>query len=226
MIDVGANVGDSILAASAAESDAFLAFEPHPAFIRYLRANLRNLENVIFSDVACGADEGSVVLPQAARGTAGTVVAGNAAAAQVSLASLDASVPLLWKGLTPNFVKIDTDGFDIDVIEGGGVLLRDTRPWLLYEADPRLTATGIERHIDGLALLNDAGYRCAAAFTNLGHFSMRLATADAPSWRKLFETHSAKGPVHDHDVLLAPSEAELTHFLVQLGAKRWPGVEA
>jgi len=225
MIDVGANVGDSILAAEPAMQDAFLAFEPHPAFIPYVRANTQGIPDVTLSESACGSGEGAVQIREAARGTAGTTV-GEATDQQATLTSLDAAIPLLWPGLTPNFVKIDTDGFDVDVMEGGPCLWREARPWLFYEMDPRLTRGGVERHLEGLAFLSGAGYVSAAAFTNLGDFDARLSLADTASWRALMQVHSVEGAVQYHDLLLAPSEQELTRFLAVLTARRGLVAEA
>ncbi|SEM92501.1 methyltransferase, FkbM family [Luteibacter sp. UNCMF331Sha3.1] len=222
MVDVGANVGDSILSTAPVPSDTFLAFEPHPSFIPYLQANTAQIAGVTLSDAACGPGEGSVQIRTAARGTAGTTV-GEAMERVASLTSLDSALERLWPGVAPNFVKIDTDGFDVDVLVGGRRLWREMHPWLLYEMDPSLTRGHINRHLDGLAFLREAGYESAAAFTNTGQFDTRVDLADRESWEALMGGHSKVGPVHYHDVLLAPSENDLTSFLELLTQRRDPG---
>jgi len=223
MVDVGANVGDSILASGPTEHDAFLAFEPHPAFIAYLRENLADVRQVTVSHAACGSSDGSVAMGNASHGTAGATTADGGT--QVALTSLDNALPVIWSSHTPNFVKIDTDGFDIDVIEGGRHLWRDARPWLLYEADSRLTRGGVSRHLEGIKQLAEAGYISALAFTNLGSVAARLRLDDPAAWRALLGSQSADGLVHYHDLLVAPSEEKLSGLIARLRAKRWPGAE-
>jgi len=54
-IDVGANIGDSIAAFFAHETDAFLAIEPNPNFRNYLVANWGQNSNVVIEAVICSA---------------------------------------------------------------------------------------------------------------------------------------------------------------------------
>lgn len=212
MVDVGANVGDSILSANPQPGDAFLAFEPHPYFLAYLHENTAGLDGVIISAMACGADEGVVVLGDAANGTAssGPTIAGRY---RVSAMSLDTAVSTLWAGVRPNFIKIDTDGFDVDVLDGARQLLSRQSAWLFYEFDHRLTKGGIDRHIGALRMLRECGFESAAAFRNTGEFVKRLELRDEAAWRRLLATQSAGGPIYFHDLLLAPSEADLAAFL-------------
>lgn len=215
MIDVGANVGDSILATRPRVGDTFIAFEPHPAFLAYLRQNTEALPGVTISPTACGPSDGDVVLGDASRGTAGSgSITGKGR--RVLSTSLDKAVSSLWGDRKPNFIKIDTDGFDIDVITGAHRLLSQNTTWLLYECDPRLTEGGIERHVVALRRLREWGFVSAAAFNNTGEFSRRFDLGDEGAWRELLASQSAAGPIYYHDLLLAPTERELTMFLEEL----------
>lgn len=215
MVDVGANVGDSILAAHPRSDDTFIAFEPHSAFIDYLRHNLAVLQDIAILTLACGSSDGDVVLGEASRGTAGSSMA-DGGGLRVASTTLDSAVAHVWNGRLPNFVKIDTDGFDTDVIDGAMGTLSKRATWLLYECDIRLTQGGAARHVATLRSLRAAGYVSAAAFSNTGEFLVRLDLDDEGAWSSLLDTQSATGPVYYHDLLLSPNESNLTVFLRQL----------
>lgn len=54
MIDIGANIGDTIAACFAEPTDRFLAIEPDPHFLHYLRKNCATIENCTALEVLCG----------------------------------------------------------------------------------------------------------------------------------------------------------------------------
>lgn len=215
MVDVGANVGDSILAAHPRSGDTFIAFEPHFAFIDYLRHNLATLPDIAILPLACGSSDGDIVLGEASRGTAGSRT-GDDGGQRVASTTLCAALEREWQGRLPNFVKIDTDGFDTDVIDGAIDVLAQRATWLLYECDTRLTEGGATRHMATLQSLRAAGYASAAVFNNTGEFSVRIDLDDDEAWSELLATQSSTGPVYYHDLLLSPNESDLTVFLRQL----------
>ena len=52
-IDVGANIGDSILAINSKKNDKIIGIEPNPKFEKYLKRNLKALDNVVIENVIC-----------------------------------------------------------------------------------------------------------------------------------------------------------------------------
>lgn len=53
MLDIGANIGDSIAACLKRDTDIFLAIEPHPTFNKYLHKNFGKCSNVKIMEVVC-----------------------------------------------------------------------------------------------------------------------------------------------------------------------------
>lgn len=204
MIDVGANVGDTILSTAPRAGDRYLAIEPHPDFFPYLVANTQGMEGVTCLQLACGESSGMLGFDPASGGTAAPRV-GGLARHQVPVLPLDQVWADQWRHASVNFLKVDTDGFDIDVLHGAVRLLRSQQPWVFYECDVRLTDNGLERHLEMRKLLGDAGYREVIAFDNVGRQVARIDVEDAASWRALLITQNDAGPVHYHDLLVVPA---------------------
>lgn len=130
--DVGAWDGDTtIMFAHLSRQGTVYAFEPTDEGCSRLRANLAL--NPALRD--------RVRLMRLAVGT------GNGG--QQSLDALVESGQIL----APDFVKIDVDGVEVDVLQGMQGLLQTTSPALLLETH------GLDRERACLALLKEAGYR-------------------------------------------------------------------
>ena len=153
-IDVGANVGVYSLWASQTDAVQVLAFEP--SSVTYERA----LENVTLNGLrervrlirkAVGAEQAVVpftsgldavnhVLDAEAAGTSGSLEL-------VEQTTLDASVPA---NATPSVIKIDVEGHEVDVLQGGRITIAQHRPALIIEANDVTALTQI---------LDEMGYR-------------------------------------------------------------------
>lgn len=139
VVDVGANVGLVTIPLALAAARV-IAVEPLPQNIERLRDNVRRnaLTNVVVIEAAAGAADGSAVLHSAADPAFGSlheVVKYRASGdVEVRLRSLDS----LWRELKQpavELVKIDVEGAELAVLEGGRELLETCGPVLLVEAD-------------------------------------------------------------------------------------------
>jgi FkbM family methyltransferase len=124
--DVGANVGlySRQFSDIAGPTGRVFAFEPSPHNLRCLKEAVTSLENVTIVPVALGDREGVVAFEQGADalGATSRIVAGGAGkpsgkAIAVSLASGDHLIASGSVGI-PNVIKIDTEGFELDVLRG------------------------------------------------------------------------------------------------------------
>jgi FkbM family methyltransferase len=142
--DVGANVGlyTNKFAHAVGVSGTVFAFEPLPTIAQQLRENVSDIRNVSVNAVALGASCGIMRMQAGvdSLGATSRIVEGPAAAIQIEMLTGDAAV---HEGLAacPNVVKIDTEGFELDVLKGMGELLRN----------PGLRAIYIEVHFGLLA---------------------------------------------------------------------------
>jgi FkbM family methyltransferase len=146
--DVGANVGhySTRFAACVGPSGHVLSFEPSPLNFTQLRARVAALANVTALPLALGERTGSAALQQGADplGATSRIVA---AAGEGSVAISVARGSDLVKGgraRMPNVIKIDTEGYELEVLLGLGELL----------LDPQLRVLCVEVHF---ALLAERG---------------------------------------------------------------------
>jgi FkbM family methyltransferase len=171
-IDVGANIGMFTvpLALAVGAGGRVLAVEPSPENVLRLVRNLElnALGNVEVHDVALAEEEGEVLLrlgADPAFHSTATIVRSRETddCTLVGACTLDG----VWREAgspVVSFLKIDTEGGELDVLKGGVELLRASRPSILIEAkgserlkqvDACLVPFGYEReHRRGFAVGN------------------------------------------------------------------------
>ncbi|HZI16324.1 MAG TPA: FkbM family methyltransferase [Myxococcus sp.] len=155
-VDVGANIGylALYLRSRIGPSGQLYCFEPEPDNYAELEANLRRngLDNCHAAQAAVGAEEGSLTF---APGLNGHVADEGASGISVPVLTMDGFVAS--RGLPRvDFVKIDVEGFELDVFAGmKATLSRPDKPILYVEAhglgeysrgDPRLVCELLEGH--------------------------------------------------------------------------------
>ncbi|MBK7665078.1 MAG: FkbM family methyltransferase [Sterolibacteriaceae bacterium] len=141
--DIGANLGffSVLLARLVGPDGSVFAFEPVPANVSMIERNARlnDLTNIRVMPVALTRDDGEAEL-LLARHVGGAVLksAGSppdlAGSLMVQTASADSLIARLHLA-SPNFVKIDVEGAEMDVLVGMEVLLREKSPIVVLELD-------------------------------------------------------------------------------------------
>lgn len=134
--DVGANVGIySCLAAEAIDSGEVVSFEPYPPNIRELKRNLNlNESRAVIKKIALGDDSGEVGFtpPTESQGAYGgaAVIQHSQPEYTVQQSTVDhlvseAEIP------TPDILKIDVEGAEMDVLQGMSNTLSEDRCGLI-----------------------------------------------------------------------------------------------
>jgi FkbM family methyltransferase len=138
VLDVGANIGAHTLcfAKLVGPEGAVLAFEPQRIVYQMLCGNiaLNALTNVFANHLALGREAGTVLVPQpdyALPGNFGGIALGSFASGErVSVVALDSlDLPRC------DFVKIDVEGMERDVLEGAARTIERFQPTLYVEND-------------------------------------------------------------------------------------------
>jgi FkbM family methyltransferase len=158
-IDVGANIG-TFTVAMAEQCDRVWAFEPSlPAFVA-LAVNTRGMHNVTPVYAALGAVRATVQM--AIQPNAGATFVATDPSAAVSAHPLLGpvlAVPLDDLGLSPNFIKMDCEGFEPDVIMGAGGTLERCRPLIFCEINRGALARYGQTPDDIIKPLTSMGYK-------------------------------------------------------------------
>lgn len=126
VVDVGANIGETVLTESLAvgPSGRVVAFEPHPRTFRFLRENLdlNQVRNVETHNVGLGEKPGTVSFSDNKRDDMNRVN-GDASGLQVRIERLDNCVPALGR---IQLLKVDVEGYEKFVFAGAPELLKRT----------------------------------------------------------------------------------------------------
>ena len=167
-VDVGANVGNhSLYAALYLRAERVVAFEPLPQVAMNLAVNvaINGLSDVVvIHELGLSSSPGRAAFE---------TPPGNIGATRLQAGGESASLPLargddLLTGERVSFIKIDTEGMEIEVIEGLRSTIARDRPTLLVEVEVeangerfRSLLDGLRYRVDGDPILDD---QCANYF--------------------------------------------------------------
>ncbi len=175
--DIGANVGFFTLLASklVGPRGTVYAFEPLPRNLKYLEKHLslNGCENVRILPVAVAASSGTARFATAHNPSQGGI--SKSGELEVQTRSLDDA---LASGTgRPNFLKIDVEGAESEVLAGASALLRESHPVIL------LSTHGWQQHERCSEMLKGHGYALTLLRDGMadGNY-MLLATFPASRW--------------------------------------------
>lgn len=169
VIDVGANIGyyTLLFARQVAPGGSILAIEPEPRNLEELRRNIEmnKLENVTVLPIALGRHDGRVTVEAGMNGRVGPLIDGGGG---VEIRRLDEIIdgPV-------DFIKVDVEGYESEVLAGASETLRRWMPALFVEVHPQMLV---------------AGSTVRSIFDSLATYSMRRVfrpTPRLPLWRSL-----------------------------------------
>jgi FkbM family methyltransferase len=121
--DIGANIGSYTLIAAEQPRATVVSFEPHPRTFERLQANvaLNHRSNVILVNMAVSDRDGEARLSDEKWSATNHLVGDDRTAIPVRCTRADS-----WfngRGLAPSVVKIDVEGFELEVLRGFGDVL-------------------------------------------------------------------------------------------------------
>lgn len=200
MIDVGANVGDTIARLPPFSGAKFLCIEPSPRFFGFLVRNYLHDPAVTPVQALVGESNGGAANVDEIRGGTGHVVA--AAGGEIPMFTVDHLVTIHPAFAGANLLKVDTDGFDLNVLRGATGLLRSARPCLHIEFSPReWRAYGHSTLGEALTLLADFGYAELLCYDFQGTFLVRDFTA-APKLIERIGDYAERAGTHYNFIAL------------------------
>lgn len=175
VIDVGANCGDTLAAiVPSGPQLSYIAIDPSENFFNYLTENLKTIKqsypatNIVINKSAVGNDAESYVLSEQ-RGTAKVIKGVNPDMVTFQKIKLPNLISSLSTEFKTRLIKIDTDGFDYDVLNSGLDLIKEHKPILFFECNPE-SQDQLIGYLDILKKLELLNYRSFYIFDNFGEF--------------------------------------------------------
>jgi FkbM family methyltransferase len=175
MIDIGANVGDTVAIARQDAHYPVLCVEGSATYLRLLHRNVDHLDDVEIEPAFVGGTSGLVAASvQMAGGTGYLAMDGGVDGKTISLRSLDEILLAHPRFSSAKLMKSDTDGMDCQIIAGAADYLGRVQPVLFFEYDPDLTARSGATALRVFDVLVATGYRHALVYENTGDLMLSL----------------------------------------------------
>lgn len=179
VIDVGANVGDSVALLRTEAMFSILCIEGDDYFFSILEANMVKFSDVHLAKTYVG--ESTEELNVASFELGGTAHLGHMESGGIPIQLKKISTilkdnPLFKKA---KMLKIDTDGFDNKILRGSVDFLEDSKPIIFFEYDPFFLS---QQNEDGLSIFNviaKFGYRKLLIYENYGEFLVSVDIANS-----------------------------------------------
>lgn len=214
IIDIGANVGDTVL--NIGLKDAFyLCIEGNESYAKLIPLNLKkkyhfSVEKYYLTDTI--SDKRYKF--EAINGTGRLLVSNNKQNA-LSLDTLDHLIELKYKDKYFDLIKIDTDGFDFKIIRGAIQCLRKWHPLLFFEWDKAYCKEQGEDPLSIFPLLNEYGYNECILFDNYGNYIKKILTKDLQQLSFQIEETIGDGLPYYYDVLVIPQNHVITAYNIE-----------
>lgn len=185
VIDVGANIGDTIaiLEQNCPARWLYLCIEPDREMAAYCTANHAGNDRVQVRQVFIGEDEGADVWllddgranPSTKRQNDMDSLSQQSTGKLVRLDTASSSFAISH-GI--DLIKVDTEGYDFHVLRSGQSLLKTYQPALYFELFPKLLLEALDSVQAGFDYLAVLGYRYFVFFTNCGDLYCTVTDPD------------------------------------------------
>ncbi len=213
IIDVGANIGDTIALVEQWRPGVFsyLCIEPDANLAELCKKNHQNNSLVEVRQNFVGENEGAIVMLQDdGRANPSTKLATGSDSASIvgRLVRLDTAASSLGEphGLV-SLIKVDTEGYDFSVLRSGSQLLKLQKPALYFEWYPALLKNIEEDPRLGFEHLRDLGYRHFVFFTNTGDYYCNITDPDIAFLRGIESVAGSPNSPPYFDVFASTTEA-------------------
>jgi FkbM family methyltransferase len=218
VIDIGANIGDTVALMSEKASGKYLCVEGDPKFLPFLKNNIKKImeSEIEISENYCSDEdsESEQLQVESQNGTAKLVTSKDKTGVKIQLKRLDTIIkenPTFEKS---NLLKIDTDGFEINILKGAFGFLKKAKPAVHIEFTPDFYKSLNQDPIELINVLVKLGYRKALFFDNFGLPTEIINLSDLEKVKALISKIDYSS-IYYFDILTIHHDKELkyTNFL-------------
>jgi FkbM family methyltransferase len=168
-VDIGANIGlmSLVMGGEVGISGRVVAFEPDEYNRGFLTTNLslNGMNHVEIRSEAIGGANKAVKLRRHSKNLGAHSIVDQSVSRGNNVETIDvAMVKLDSVDVAPNLLKIDTEGAEPDVLDGGMSMITEHRPDIIIEVDPSLWNAPVN---ETMGRLDSLGYRFVDIRTDL-----------------------------------------------------------
>ena len=174
IIDVGANVGDTVRNIGIKEA-FYLCIEGDMSFSKYIKSNLKGYDYAIEKVFLNDEKSTSKFIVESSNGT-GHLKKIEGSIDDINLTTLDELLETRYSNIRFDLLKIDTDGFDFKVIRGAQNCLQKWTPLLFFEWDKAFCKEQGEDPLSVFPILDELGYKECILFDNFGNVFDKIDT--------------------------------------------------
>lgn len=208
IVDVGANIGDSAIMMLNNTEANIICVEPSDIYYPYLEENIKRLPQAVQAKVKCikalaGTQELSGELVHTG-GTASLQQDGNSSSSTIKK-QLD---ELLVNEDNISLIKVDTDGYDFDVLLSAKQTIVKQQPILFWENQIN-NEMQLEGYTKLYTFLKELGYSHIYLFDNFGNVMLEevdfKALQNINAYVNSMDKHNCTRTIYYTDVLAAPA---------------------
>lgn len=170
MIDVGANVGDTIAIVKSKIDIPIIAIEGDNTSYQFLETNSKQFQNLSLIKAYLGEEKNTIGVDVEKSGWNNTIVPNSNSKNQITLDTLDNILEkqnLLHNNL--KLLKIDTEGFDTIILRGCNEILKKHKPIIYLEFNGENMRANGENGIATILNLKQFGYKNILIFDGLSN---------------------------------------------------------
>ena len=138
ILDIGANYGFISLAlqTNLNETTMIHSFEPHPAIFKTFQKSVfeNKMNNITLNNVAIGSEDCDIVLNLYGQ-TSNILGSNENIKGKVTIEQINLDNYILVNNIQPNFIKIDVDGYEMNVLKGLRQTITKFKPIMVIETN-------------------------------------------------------------------------------------------
>jgi len=222
LIDIGANVGDTIAILRNKTSFPILAIEGEDSFFSILSYNCQQFSDIHLVKAYLSDSDQEVKTNLSFHGGTSSVSNSSDNDYVVSFKSLKNILEENPKFYNSKILKVDTDGYDLKIIQGAKDWLIDVQPILFFEYDPFWFSKQFGNGLEFFDYLSQINYRTIIIYNNFGDYMFSADLGNRSFLEEIDQYSQGKeGKFYydicafseqDEDLFCQIRESELEHF--------------
>ncbi|OIO19912.1 MAG: hypothetical protein AUJ23_01160 [Candidatus Magasanikbacteria bacterium CG1_02_32_51] len=187
MIDVGANVGDTVALTKSVCDIPIVCIEGGQDYFNILKKNIVQFKNIYAFQYFFGDKNGSIGSKLVKNNETARIINSDPRdkGTAIQVITLDNFLELNSKFKNAKILKIDTDGYDLKILRGGINYIGETKPVLFFEYDTVYFLEQKDSGIDMFKRLESLGYSDIIFYDNGGKIIISCKLGDHLLLRQL-----------------------------------------